>query len=454
MKNTPKTLVYLTAVVLLTGFAHAQNSTAKNGETILPEEGDYALGFDSDPFLNYVGNFLNQGSSTPSTQPFGTTDSTVIGKMFQDAQRAYQGRMRLGFGRHSGVYGDPVEVHSSYFGFIGIDGSLRVTDYLTLNLDVHETYFEDAPLARSDSDNWIHNYALGANLDRDMGSGRLQVNSSVYYGGFASLNHGDYTRGITEHNRILYNGNNRYSYRFDGNPLGATGWEFTTGIRTRLYNEAGEDLYDYLQLKLTQSINYRISDNLTFWNNVTYQNKDWDGSPEADSDGFRFATGLSGKLCTDMRYRIGICYEERSYNTTLADDRNELGYEALLYGTSYNWDWRLFVNHGLQDRNISNSFQTDLFEPRGTRCGASAERRITNDVRLNLFFDDLHTDGWIMGTGLESRFTSGGVELEKELGSNSSIGAVFSLQRIEYKSGGSKVGDTSNNFGVYYNRKF
>lgn len=98
-----KSIILLTLALFAVGItAQAQDLTSKKGETMLPEEGDYALGFDADPFLNYVGNFLNQGGNTaPSADFVDGSNLAIVGKMFKDAQTAYRGRVRLGFGSAS-----------------------------------------------------------------------------------------------------------------------------------------------------------------------------------------------------------------------------------------------------------------------------------------------------------------------------------------------------------------
>lgn len=95
-----KKRILVVAAVFATSMAFGQDLTSKKGETMLPEEGDYAIGFDADPFLNYVGNFLNSGATAPSAD-WATTDLSIMGKMFKDAQTAYRGRIRLGFGNTS-----------------------------------------------------------------------------------------------------------------------------------------------------------------------------------------------------------------------------------------------------------------------------------------------------------------------------------------------------------------
>jgi hypothetical protein len=121
-----KKTILLIAAVMTCGLTFAQDLTSKKGETMLPEEGDFSLGFDAAPFLNYVGNFLNSGAVAPSAN-WTNTDLAITGKMFADANTAYRGKVRLGFGSanvitlsdtNSSGFGDPVyledEVKSSY----------------------------------------------------------------------------------------------------------------------------------------------------------------------------------------------------------------------------------------------------------------------------------------------------------------------------------------------------
>jgi len=99
MKKSIITFALLSFFIAFSVAVEAQTLTSKKGETILPEEGDYALGFDADPFLNYVGNFLNQANNNAPNPGFVTGSNLAItGKMFKDAQTAYRAKVRLGFG--------------------------------------------------------------------------------------------------------------------------------------------------------------------------------------------------------------------------------------------------------------------------------------------------------------------------------------------------------------------
>ncbi|GIV27310.1 MAG: hypothetical protein KatS3mg027_1124 [Bacteroidia bacterium] len=89
------------AMALAFGFftANAQDLTSKKGEPILPEEGDWGIGIDATPFLNYAGNFFgkNAANTAPSWN-YLTTNNTIVGKYFKDATTAYRAAIRLGFG--------------------------------------------------------------------------------------------------------------------------------------------------------------------------------------------------------------------------------------------------------------------------------------------------------------------------------------------------------------------
>ena len=81
-----KSIIILALVFFCIGYsAQAQDLTSKKGETMLPEEGDYAIGFDADPFLDYVGNFLNSGATSPDADFVPGTNLAIVGKMFKDA---------------------------------------------------------------------------------------------------------------------------------------------------------------------------------------------------------------------------------------------------------------------------------------------------------------------------------------------------------------------------------
>ncbi|MBL7935092.1 MAG: hypothetical protein JNM51_04705 [Bacteroidia bacterium] len=83
--------------------AFAQDLTSKKGEPFLPEAGDYAIGIDATPFLNYVGNFFGKNvANNAPTWNFANTNLTITGKSFKDANTAYRASINLGFANNGG----------------------------------------------------------------------------------------------------------------------------------------------------------------------------------------------------------------------------------------------------------------------------------------------------------------------------------------------------------------
>ena len=54
-----KKVLFVASLFLATATFAQDGLTSKKGEAYLPEAGDWALGFDANPFLNYAGNMFN-----------------------------------------------------------------------------------------------------------------------------------------------------------------------------------------------------------------------------------------------------------------------------------------------------------------------------------------------------------------------------------------------------------
>lgn len=95
-----KKKVLLIAALFTAGLSFAQDGlTSKKGVPILPEAGDYAIGFDAGNVVNYAGNLLNAGNNAGQVGNLNLMNTnTIYGKMFIDANKAYRGMLRLGFG--------------------------------------------------------------------------------------------------------------------------------------------------------------------------------------------------------------------------------------------------------------------------------------------------------------------------------------------------------------------
>ena len=92
-----KKLFLTAALASAVAFANAQTMTSKNGTPILPESGDWSVGFDAVPVINYFGNLFNNTSS--NTVSLNAFDNQVItGKYMKDASTAYRVKLGINFG--------------------------------------------------------------------------------------------------------------------------------------------------------------------------------------------------------------------------------------------------------------------------------------------------------------------------------------------------------------------
>ena len=74
---------------------NAQDLTSKKGENYLPEQGEWAIGFDAHPFLDYFGNLFNSNAVGPSAN-YVNSVNTIYGKMFTTPNSAYRAKVRIG----------------------------------------------------------------------------------------------------------------------------------------------------------------------------------------------------------------------------------------------------------------------------------------------------------------------------------------------------------------------
>jgi len=99
-----KIVTTIALAVSLTAFAQENSGlTSKKGEPILPEAGDWGIGIDATPFLNYAGNFFGKtANNTAPTFNFLTWNQTIVGKYFKDEKTAYRAAIRLGMQNDKG----------------------------------------------------------------------------------------------------------------------------------------------------------------------------------------------------------------------------------------------------------------------------------------------------------------------------------------------------------------
>ena len=77
----------------------------KRGILILPQEGEFAIGFSANPILTYMGNLVNGNTFNPSPQPaFAAADKMIFGKYMKTNQMAYRASFRIGVNRNKQTF--------------------------------------------------------------------------------------------------------------------------------------------------------------------------------------------------------------------------------------------------------------------------------------------------------------------------------------------------------------
>lgn len=174
--------------------------TSKKGEPYLPESGDWALGIDAAPVLNYFGAFLSNAGAAAPTWGYSTGNQplTITGKYFTDAKTAYRAMVRIGF------------------------GSTKTTGYN--NDDTYTGTSINKPQVTDTKKASYNNITLGAGLEMRRGKTRLQG----YYGGMLMFGFGGSSNTYTYGNAITKTDNTptRTDYG-DGNNIGGGEWATT-----------------------------------------------------------------------------------------------------------------------------------------------------------------------------------------------------------------------------------
>jgi hypothetical protein len=96
----------LILIAVLAGFtASAQELTSKKGTPILPQAGDWSIGINANPILEYAGNlFTDAFNSAPNWGFTAANPGVIYGKYVVDANTAYRAKLRLGFGSTTNNY--------------------------------------------------------------------------------------------------------------------------------------------------------------------------------------------------------------------------------------------------------------------------------------------------------------------------------------------------------------
>ena len=154
-----KTVLFVAAAILASSTFAQDGLTSKKGEAYLPEAGDWAIGFDAMPFLDYASN----GNLPNAMWVANNRPMTIVGKMFKDESTAYRAKLRIGFGSQS---------LENVFDTSGTTLTGEITD------EAKASYM---------------NITLGGGIEKRKGNTRLQG----YYGGEALISFGGYSEEYT-----------------------------------------------------------------------------------------------------------------------------------------------------------------------------------------------------------------------------------------------------------------
>jgi hypothetical protein len=93
-------LIFTVALAASTMIAGAQTLTSKNGTPILPEKGEWSIGFDAVPVINTVGGLFHAPTANGVDYPSNNA-MTLIGKMVVDENTAYRAKLGINIGSHT-----------------------------------------------------------------------------------------------------------------------------------------------------------------------------------------------------------------------------------------------------------------------------------------------------------------------------------------------------------------
>jgi hypothetical protein len=97
-----KKLFLSVALASAVAFAsNAQDMTSKKGVPILPEAGDWSIGFDATNLIEYFGNLANGNLNNNHSSLGPQQNLTLVGLYVKDESTSYRGRVRIGFGSNT-----------------------------------------------------------------------------------------------------------------------------------------------------------------------------------------------------------------------------------------------------------------------------------------------------------------------------------------------------------------
>ncbi|MCK9256421.1 MAG: hypothetical protein M0Q45_09940 [Bacteroidales bacterium] len=154
--------LFICAIFLITGlFAQEVDMKSKRGENILPKAGEFALGIDAMPIVDYFGNLFNGTTGNSAAFNFiptlNNTNATIYGKYYLEDQVAIRGSLRIG--------------HINFYD----------REFVTMNLQIPNPDAKVTDVYHGNATNIV----LGGDYLMYRGKGRVQG----YYGGGAFINY-------------------------------------------------------------------------------------------------------------------------------------------------------------------------------------------------------------------------------------------------------------------------
>lgn len=163
-----KKILFVAAILGASFGSIAQDDNAD--KVFTPEAGDWVIGFDAAPALNYFGNMFNGTSGNSMSTDFVNSDNVLFGKYYTDATTAYRGSLRImNYSMKQDILND------------------------TSTVSYHPTYLTDVTTS---SGSMIQ---IGGGLEKRKGEGRFQG----YYGGELMISLGGANNVSTEYSSAL-----------------------------------------------------------------------------------------------------------------------------------------------------------------------------------------------------------------------------------------------------------
>jgi hypothetical protein len=244
----------------------------------------------------------------------------------------------------------------------------------------------------------------------------LTVFSRYNYGGTGAAGLGYVQQGIQDQNVQRLQSQIRGDYRFDGQPLGNNGWEYSTGLEQLGFWGDEFDYGDLSRLALVQTATYNLRPGLQVGGLVRWGCNQYGWYEDYDSESLDGALVVDGILSRRFDFRVETGIQHRSYDDKMIDDRDEFYFIGVLNGeVSNNFFLTGKLSNSIED--VYGNFGSQFFEPKVFR----AEVRGTydmGDVELRGQLGASRWDADLMKSNDDITRYTAGVGVDKVMGPN------------------------------------